>query len=263
VAAGTERPFAVRGSYRDRSTANAARLILFDDFSLLLVAGILWLAFWLQFYLVWIGWTWVRWLNALFLTCSGFVQFIWGMRDYSGFHMVSGMYLIGAGAFLDLAPSIYAFATRQREQVRIVEILVTAAVFILLIVSLTSALFGFYELKNSLERDGLEFAGLTFDRVFQEHDVAFLAKHASPIRKNSSPPDFMRKMQNALGNLEQVDRPSSAFSWKIGRGGVQLIGEVRWDTEFSAAGHVMINLDLSGDITGWQIDHVGYYEERQ
>jgi hypothetical protein len=191
-------------------------LIVLDDFRLLLITGILWLLFWMQFYLIWIGSNWARWINALLLTCSGFIQLIWGMRDNSGFHIVSGMYIAGMGVVLGLAPSIHAFAKRQRERIGWGEILVTAAVFVLLILTLTSALFGSYQLKLALERDGIEFARTTFDRVFQDYDVAFLAKHASAIKKNSSPADFMRKMKNELGSLEYVDRPSGAFRWKLG-----------------------------------------------
>jgi hypothetical protein len=236
----------------------AALLVVFDDYRLLLISGILWLLFWMQFYLVWIGWNWVRWLNALVLTSSGFIQLIWGMRGESGFHIVSGIYLIGMGAVLGLAPSIYAFARRQRERIGWREIVLTAAAFVLLIFTLMSALFGFYQLKLALEQDGAQFARTTFDRVFQDHDVAFLAKHASAIRKNSSPPDFMRRMESELGTLEFVDRPTGAFKWKLGHRGVELTGEVRWDTQFTSAGRVLVTLNLSGDITGWQIDHLGY-----
>ena len=235
----------------------AALLVVLDDYRLLLITGIIWLVFWMQFYLIWIGWNWVRWINALLLTSSGFIQVIWGMRDYSGFHIVAGAYLAGMGGVLGLAPSIYAFAKRQRERIGWGEILMTAAVFVLLIFTLASALFGFYQLKLALEHDGIEFARTTFDRVFQDYDVGFLATHASAVRKNSSPWDFMRRMKNELGGLESVDRPSSRFKWKLGHRGVQLRGEVHWEMQFSSAGRVLVNLDLSGDISGWQIDHRG------
>jgi hypothetical protein len=238
---------------------NVAFVILIDDLGTLLRFAVVALIFWLQFYLIWIGWNWIRWLNALVLAGLGLVQFIWGMRDYSGFHLVLGAYFLGAGIYLGMAPSIYAFARHQRESIRISEIILMAAAFFLLLCTLAAASLGFHELKLSLEADAFDFARVTFDRVFQDHDVAFLAKHASAMRKNSSPPKFMRQMQQDLGNLEGVDRPLGKFSWKISRRNVRLIGEVRWETHFSNAGRVLIHLNLSGGLHGWEIDHLGYY----
>src|SRR5688572_19215003 len=85
-------------------------LILRGDIERVLLFGIVSLVSWLCFYFIWIGVHWVRWLiggwNALF----GFALIIWAFRDGTAFSVVLGLYHLGMGAYLALAPAVYFFA---------------------------------------------------------------------------------------------------------------------------------------------------------
>src|SRR3978361_2261983 len=55
--------------------------ILSGNIEHLLGLGLFALLFWLQFYFIWVGIHWVRWLNAAFSGLAGFAFLIRGMRD--------------------------------------------------------------------------------------------------------------------------------------------------------------------------------------
>ncbi|HEV2097250.1 MAG TPA: hypothetical protein VGQ82_12205 [Chthoniobacterales bacterium] len=56
--------------------------------------------FWLQYYFIWIGVHWVRWLNGALTMLWGFALIIWGARDGSGLGIVVGAYCLMVGAYL-------------------------------------------------------------------------------------------------------------------------------------------------------------------
>ncbi len=154
-------------------------LILRGDIERVLLFGIVSLVSWLCFYFIWIGVHWVRWLiggwNALF----GFALIIWAFRDGAAFLVVFGLYHLGMGVYLGLAPAVYFFAKRQRESVRWKESLVIAAVFVLLLGSLIAGVLGLLGHKANLEAEARKFADTAFKRIFTEHDTYFLLEHAS------------------------------------------------------------------------------------
>jgi hypothetical protein len=145
----------------------------------LLVLGIFALLFWLQFYFIWIGVHWVRWLNGAWSALWGFALVIWGLRDGVALAVAVGLYSFGVGVYLGLAPSVYFFAKRQRELVRWVESLVVAAVFLLLLGSLSAGVFGLMGYRAYLEREARRFADDAFGRIFTDHDTYFLLEQVS------------------------------------------------------------------------------------
>jgi hypothetical protein len=149
------------------------------DIEHLLFTGIFALVFWLQYYFIWIGVHWVRWLNGAWNALAGFVLVIWGFRDGATIAVALGLYLFGVGAYLGLAPSVYFFAKRQRESVRRKEALVIAAVFLLLLGSVGAGIAGLAGYKANLEREARQFADIAFRSIFAEHDPHFVIDHAS------------------------------------------------------------------------------------
>jgi multisubunit Na+/H+ antiporter MnhG subunit len=153
--------------------------IVSGDIERVLVTGIFALVFWLQYYFIWIGVHWVRWLNGAWNALAGFVFVIWGFRDGATIAVALGIYLFGVGAYLGLAPAVYFFAKRQRESVRWKEALVIAAVFLLLLGSVGAGIVGLAGYKANLEREAHQFADLAFRSIFTEHDPHFVLDHAS------------------------------------------------------------------------------------
>ena len=156
-----------------------AVLILMGDIEGILRVGISSLVFWLCYYFIWIGVHWVRWLTGGLNALTGFALIIWAFRDGTGFPVVLGVYSLGMGAYLGLAPAVYFFAKRQRESVRWAESLVIAAVFLLLLGSLTAGVFGLLGHKRNLETEARKFADTAFKRIFADHDTYFFLDHAS------------------------------------------------------------------------------------
>lgn len=154
-------------------------LILRGDIERILVVGIVSLVSWLCFYFIWIGVHWVRWLIGGWNALAGFALIIWGFRDGAAFPIVLGLYHLGMGAYLGLAPAVYFFAKRQRESIRWTESLAIAAVFVLLLGSLIAGVLGLLGHKANLEVEARKFADTAFKRIFAEHDTYFLLEHAS------------------------------------------------------------------------------------
>jgi hypothetical protein len=73
--------------------------------------------FWLQFYFIWVGVHWVRWLSGGFNTIIGFIFLILGWRDSVGVAVLFGLYHMGAGLYLGLAPSVYSLPNDSRRNV--------------------------------------------------------------------------------------------------------------------------------------------------
>src|ERR1041385_6712582 len=124
------------------------------------------LIFWLQFYFIWIGVHWVRWLQGGWSALFGFALLIWALRDHAPILALLGAYSLMVGCYLGLAPSVYFFAKRQKEKVRWTESLAVAGVFVLLLGSVYAGVLGLAGYKAALEREAREFADTAFQRVF-------------------------------------------------------------------------------------------------
>jgi hypothetical protein len=217
-----------------------------------------WLLFWLQFYLIWIGWHWVRWVAASTIAVLGFWQLVWSVHTYSGLQLTAGAFFLLFGAYVGFAPSVHLFAKRQRERISILHGLAVAAVFILLFASMFAGIVGIAAFRARIERQGLEFANTTFDRLFVTHEAGYLAAYSTRSTKRSSPEDFVALIKDQLGELEYVEAPEHRLSSVLSRRGVELHGIVTWRARFSSAPRVLIKLDLAGDLSGWKIEHLSW-----
>lgn len=168
--------------------------------------GIFVLIFWLQYYFIWIGVHWVRWVSGAWNALSGFAFVIWGLRDKTTLGVASGLYLFGIGAYLALAPSVYFFAKRQRETVRRMESLVIAAGFLLLLGSLSAGMIGLSSYKSHLEREARAFADTALTRIFADHDTYFLLGNATDrlLEVGGGQPGLSKFMQGAAMHAGDV-----------------------------------------------------------
>ncbi|HZE57105.1 MAG TPA: hypothetical protein VE031_04570 [Chthoniobacterales bacterium] len=135
--------------------------------------------FWLQFYLIWIGIHWLRWLNGGWNALCGFALLIWALRDRAPVPAVLGAYLLMIGCYMGFAPSVYFFAKRQKEKVRWMESLAIAGVFLLLLGAVYAGVLGLAGYKAGLERQAREFANTAFRRLFAQHDTYYLLDHVT------------------------------------------------------------------------------------
>jgi hypothetical protein len=235
--------------------------ILTGDIQRILGLAIAALIFWVQYYFIWIGVHWVRWLTGGWNALVGFAFIIWGLRDGSGFLIVLGVYYFGTGLYLGFAPAVYFFAKRQRETVRWKESLVIAAVFLLLLGSFSAGIFGLAAHKSQLNREAHEFADMAFVRIFSEHDTHFLLDHATEglLQDGGGRAGLSKFNQEAMiyaGDVHEFKRLSGsfrfwyAFPFQIGSAG-DIITEA-----VGTRGPVKLQLRLVEAGSGWKIDGI-------
>lgn len=235
--------------------------ILSGDIEGALVLGIFVLVFWLQYYFIWIGVHWVRWLNGAWSALAGFVLVIWGFRDGAALGIALGLYSFGVGAYLALAPSVYFFAKRQRESVRRMDSLIIAAVFLLLLGSLSAGVLGLMGYKTHLEREARRFADTAFMRIFADHDGDFLLEHATDrlLKADNGReqlPIFMQDAMRRAGNVHDI-KPSAgwlrfwfSFPSQFGSAG-QMVAEGVGDH-----GRIRMHLKVGEAGGPWKVDGV-------
>lgn len=243
-----------------------AGLIINGRIELVPIQGIFALLFWLQFYFIWIGVHWVRWLSGGWSALYGFALIIWGFRDGSVIAGAIGVFSLVVGCYLALAPSVYFFARRQKETVRWMESLAIAGVFVVLLASLVSGVFGLMGYKAGVEREARKFADSAFQRIFAEHDTAFFLEHASDrlIKSAGSRAALTKFLQQATmqaGDVHDIERPQGSLRFWYSF-------PLRLSSEgpMTAAGkgdrqrirmHLLIG-DVSGD---WKIHGIRWYPE--
>lgn len=135
--------------------------------------------FWMQFYFIWIGVSWVRWIQAGFAGLVASALIIWGLRDGMMFWIGLGVVNFGLAAYLGLAPSVYFFARYQRERRNWKEVIAVAFVFFLLMASFGAGILGLAGYRASRMAEAREFADRAFQHIFAEHDTQFLLEHTT------------------------------------------------------------------------------------
>lgn len=190
--------------------------IITGRIEVLFVQGIFALIFWLQFYFIWIGVHWLRWLNGGLSALYGFAFIIWGFRDASPMAWLIGLYSFVMGCYLAFAPSVYFFAKHQKERVRGMESLAIGIVFLALLGSLVAGTFGLMAYKANVEREAREFADTAFRRIFTEHDTNFVLEHASErlVTAAGSRGELTRFLQDATmraGDVHEIGQPEGAL----------------------------------------------------
>ena len=211
----------------------------------------------LMLYLIWIGQNWARWLLAPFYGFYGLANCIWGVIRDRGDLLIYGIGLLIIFSYLALAPSVYAFAKRQRERTGWLEALVIGAGFLLVLGSIGSALIGFHVYKRSVEQDAVEFAGLTFDRVFINQDAEFLRANASARRRYMTEEQFIKAARDHLGAVQETRSYTAAFNAKVRNWRLALTGGVKAHASFEA-GDFVVDIRLSGTERQWAVDGISW-----
>jgi hypothetical protein len=141
------------------------------------------------------------------------------------------------------------------------ESLVIAAVFLVLLASLSAGVFGLLGYKKHHEREVLEFADTAFRRIFSDHDTYFLLDHATEdlLQTGGGRSGLSRFMQDATmraGDVHKIKFPEGglrfwyAFPLRIG-------SEGRMSTEgVGSRGPIRLHLRFGEGGADWKIDGV-------
>ncbi|HMJ05238.1 MAG TPA: hypothetical protein VK474_03185 [Chthoniobacterales bacterium] len=209
-------------------------------------------------FLVWIGQNWARWILAPFFLVFGFFFVVWGMI-YGGLGslFLSGIAALIGFSYLALSPAVYAFARRQRENISALEAVISGAVLLVVLAGVGSGLLAVHLYQASLEREAVEFAELTFHRVFVNRDPHFLEDHATGGRKYSRPQEFVNLIDEQLGEAQSVGPFGAEFRFKLDDRHLRLAATVTTRVLFAKA-NAWVKIQLAGTHGHWEVEHVGW-----
>jgi hypothetical protein len=206
-------------------------------------------------YFVWIGQTWARWLLAPIFALNGCWDFIWGIVGSDGLRLVIGVGELIIFTYLAISPSVYVFARHQRERISRWQVLAISGVFLATFVSIGSAILAFFIYQNTLKAEATEFTRLTFHRVFENRDPIYLAEHSSKTRKNSSPRQFINRIDAELGEVKSMGPLGMSFRTKFVPYRLELRGTATARVVFESGAH-WVTIEISGPDPDWEIDHM-------
>jgi len=226
------------------------------------VAGFV--VFWLQFYLIWIGIGWVRWLAAAWCGLVGFVFLIRGWVDGNSFLVVFGCINLIIGSYLGLSPSVYFFAKRQRERRNWIYSLSIAGILALIFLSFGMGSIGLSAYKAQLEAEAGRFADDAFRRIFANHDTEFLLDRMTERGLAASGgrellTKFLETAAIQTGDVHDIRRASATlkltynFPSEFG-----CIGTVTAEG-VGAAGPVQLRFDIIQSNQEWQIETLSWH----
>jgi hypothetical protein len=217
--------------------------------------------FWLQFYFIWIGVSWVRWIQAAFGGLISFALIIWGLRDGMMFWVGLGVFNFALSAYLGLAPSVYFFAKHQRERRRWIEVIAVGFVFLLLLASLGAGMLGIAGYRASRMAAALEFGNRAFEHIFAEHDTQFLLERTTDrLMKEGGGvgglTKFLQVTTMRAGDVHDI-KPSigTLRCWYKFPFGLGTYGEVISEG-IGDRGRVRLWMRIGEGDQGWQIDAV-------
>jgi hypothetical protein len=227
----------------------------------LLVSGGVVIVFWFQFYFIWIGVTWVRWLHAGLVILVGFTLTIWGFRDGLQLWIGIGVLNFSLGAYLGLAPSVYFFGKHQQERRQWGEVLVVGAVFLLVLGTMAAGVIGLAGYRANRLADAQQFSDRAFRRIFTEHDTQFLLEHASErlMQEGGGMPGLTRFLQDATmrgGDVHDMTPAAGVLrTWYRFPLRMGLYGEVTSEA-LGDRGRMRLLMRIGDSDAGWQIDAV-------
>ncbi|MBA3882384.1 MAG: hypothetical protein H0X73_06610 [Chthoniobacterales bacterium] len=220
--------------------------------------------FWLQFYFIWIGVHWVRWLQGAVSICYGFAMLIWGFVWGATMLVPIGVYSLLMGSYIGFAPAVYFFAVRQRERRDWRISLAVGAVFILLVSSLAAFIFGLARFRLELETKAHQFADGAFKRIFVDHDTYFLIEHST--KRLMSPPygraylsAFLQDVTMRAGEVREISRCSDPVLLNYHFPGTFFVTGEMHANGMTDHGPVMLRLGVGGVPANWEIDQVGWF----
>jgi len=241
-----------------------ALLILGGLIEGLLVFGVARTLFWLQFYLIWIGVHWVRWLQGSLNAIQGFALFIWSLQSESGAMMTFGIFLMGTGIYLAFAPSIYFFAKRQQQRRSRQEALLAAAAFGVLLLSLAAGVAGLFRYKLWLQEDAENFADLAFTKIFAQHETYFLLDSVTP--RLLEPPfgreyltQFLRHAAIFAGDVHQIQKAKGQILVRYGFPFYLVAQGDLLSKAMGRNGPLLLRIRINGTAGDWKIDSVAWW----
>jgi hypothetical protein len=224
--------------------------------------------FWLQFYFIWIGVHWIRWLVGAWAGVLGFYWLLWGFHDGNVVMACFGAANVLIASYFCLAPSVYFFAKRQREKRDWKRSFSMAAVFVLVFLTLFLGGVGFQAYKLQLETEAREFGDMVFAHTFSDHDLYFCigqmteqALAASGGRNQMT--QFLKYTLEQAGDVHDIHRTAShlaisyLFPTRIRCAGVVL-------AEGSGLrGPVQLHLAVTKEHEGWRIENISWHYRGQ
>ena len=228
----------------------------------ILIFAIAVVLFWLQFYFVWIGIHWIRWVWGAWNLIIGFCLLIWAWLDGSGPRSVIACVTLLIGVYLCFSPSVYFFAQHQRESVRWKEALLIGAVCLMMLVSIAAGMFGVAAFKEDKRRDAGRFAADVVQKVCVEHDREWILRHVtkdSLKKKGYGRLDyFLTDAKDRVSDIVGVHPHASALKFRF-----------RWPVNLESEAHVTMKLETEsgpyyfGQILldsgrGWEIDRMSW-----
>jgi len=225
-----------------------------ESFAVRLITG--WLAS-LLLYLVWIGQNWARWVMAPLFGAYGCWDIIRGIVDGDGQTFMTGIASLILFSYLAISPAVYAFARHQRERAGLLEVIAITGIFFLILLSLGSGIYGLYNYQSAVKADALEFARMTFHRVFENRDPEYLAAHSSAVRRPLSPRAFVNRIDSELGEVESVGPFGALFKTKFVPYHLELRGRAKARVIFHGA-PMWVSIDISGAESEWRVEHISW-----
>jgi hypothetical protein len=237
----------------------ASHLIL-GDIQRVLTVSALFILFWFQFYFIWIGVHWIRWLAAAWTGLTGFCFIIWAVGDNNAVLGFFGAINLVVAAYLSLSPSVYFFAKRQRKTVRWKEALGVAAVCFLVLCSIGAAMIGVWGFRIRQTREAAEFADIAAQHVYVDLDSDWTVLHVtqSSLQDDGSArlKFFFDDMKERLRSVHQISEPGG-----IVRVQFQFPTGFRWHAHVtlhaeSKDGPARLHFILSKSAQDWEIEHM-------
>lgn len=238
-------------------------LIFAGNIEQLFVQGIALLLFWLQFYFIWIGVHWVRWLQGFVSALWGFALVIWAVRDESIILFALGLYFFGFGIYVGFAPAVYFFAKRQQEKRNWIEVVIAAAIFTLLLLSLGSGLLGLSIYRSQREERARHFADIALERIFTQHDTYFFLDHVSEnmLQRNGRLrlTKFLQDATMRAGDVNNIEPATGRLQFWYGFP-LKLVGFGIMTAEGkNTIGPVKMQLTIIEGGTSWEIDQIVWF----
>jgi hypothetical protein len=239
---------------------DVALQIVLGDIERVLFLAAVFVLLWLQFYLIWIGIHWIRWIAGAWTGVTGFCFLIWGVRDNNPIVALLGAINLVVATYLCLSPSVYAFAQRQRETVRWKEAVAIAAICLLILGSIAAGLVGVWQLRAQQIEQAGDFAEAAAQHVYVESDFEWATSHvtAKSLEKNgrSRLHFFIEDNKARLRGVRHISQSSATVR-----------GRFRFPAQFAWYAHVICRAEsddgpaklhfvLAKTRMDWEIEHM-------
>jgi len=221
--------------------------------------GVAAIIFWLQFYFVWIGVQWLRWLWGAWGLGIGFCLLIWAWRDLSGFETFFGVINMVIGVCL-FSPSVYFFAKHQKEIVRWKESVLFGAACLFTLCNIAAASVAFWVFRAGHERAAYEFTNEAAQNIYVAPDRDWTEAHiaAESLKQLGTArlKYFFDSTQERLGSVAEVSSPVGTvrlrfqFPWRF-ETNANLVSHAQ-----SKRGPVALHFLLWNSGDRWQIQHM-------